>query len=356
MVGKGETPRVLQMMLSTREGGAETFFAKLASALGEAGIPQCLVVEPAHGRKEALADVPGAAIRQLRFGGWREPGARRALRAVFREFRPDVCLTWMNRASRRAPRGFCPVAGRLGGYYKLKYYRRCDHLVGITPDIVRYIRDSAWPGESVSLIPTFGEVLAPPGDPESVRRAVRASLGAGDGAAVLLALGRLHEVKAHDTLIRALARLPGEVVLWLAGDGPRRDALERLAKSLGVAERVRFLGWRRNVGELFAGCDISVFPSRYEPNGTVVMESWAQRRPLVASRAKGPEWLVDDGENGFLFAIDAVDELVAKIRLLLGDAGLRERLVENGVAKWRSGFSREAVVGRYLELFRTLRG
>ena len=343
--------RLLQMMLSTQSGGAETFFEKLALAFAEAGVRQCLVMEPDGERERLFRGLSGVEVVPVAFGGLREWGARRALRAVFREFRPDVCLTWMNRASRRAPRGFCPVVGRLGGYYKLKHYRRCDHLVGITPDIVAHIKSGGWPEEAVSLIPNFGEVADAPGDSGETRESVRDALGAGSDRTVLLALGRLHGVKAHDTLIRALARQGPEVVLWIAGEGPLREELERLAESLGVADRVRFLGWRRDVGRLFAGCDISVFPSRYEPNGTVVMESWAQGKPLIASRAKGPEWLVDDGVNGLLFEIDAVDELAEKLDLLVGDAALRARLVENGLAKWREGFSKEAVVGRYLELF-----
>lgn len=348
-------PRLLQMMLSTQPGGAETFFEKLTLAFAEAGVRQCVVIEPNAERERLLAAAPGVEVVPIGFGGWREPWARWNLRKVFERFRPEVALSWMNRASRRVPSGFCPLVGRLGGYYKLKNYRKCDYLVGITPDLVSYIREAGWPEDRVGLIPTFGEVSERPADPESARREVRDELGIEPGATVLLALGRLHEVKAHDTLLRALARVASRPVLLIAGEGPLRVELEALAQSLGVAEQVRFLGWRRDVGHLFAACDISVFPSRYEPNGTVVMESWAQGRPLIASRAKGPEWLVEDGVNGLLFEIDVVEELARRIDGLVGDADLRERLVEGGRAKWREGFSKEAVVGRYLELFGRLR-
>ncbi|MEM8868533.1 MAG: glycosyltransferase family 4 protein, partial [Verrucomicrobiota bacterium] len=120
---------------------------------------------------------------------------------------------------------------------------------------------------------------------------------------------------------------------------------------LGLTKRVHFLGWRRDVAQLFAGCDISVFPSRYEPNGTVVMESWAHQRPLIASRAKGPEWLVDDEENGLLFDIDSVDQLAKNIRLLCGNVSLRESLVKRGLEKWKAAYSKDAIVSEYLQLF-----
>jgi glycosyltransferase involved in cell wall biosynthesis len=142
--------------------------------------------------------------------------------------------------------------------------------------------------------------------------------------------------------------------LLLAGEGPLRRRLESLAGELGLAGRVHFLGWRRDIARLFEASDISVFPSRYEPNGTVVMESWAHQKPLIASRSKGPQWLVDDGQNGLLFDVDAVDQLAEKIRLLQSDGALRRRLIEGGQQKWATSFSRDAVVGQYVRLFQRL--
>jgi glycosyltransferase involved in cell wall biosynthesis len=345
-------PRLLQMMLSTQPGGAENFFEKLSLALADAGVPQCLVVEPNEARAKLYANYPHVELIQIRFGGLREFFAQRRLREVFRRFQPDVALTWMNRASRRVPAGYCPVVGRLGGYYKLKNYKNCDQLIGITPNLVDHITSGGWEAERVCLIPNFGETAQMrTGDADGA--ALRESLGISASDTVLLALGRLHEVKAHDTLIRALANV-NEATLLLAGEGPLESDLRELAAKLGVAERIHFLGWRRDVARLFDACDISVFPSRYEPNGTVVMESWAHQRPLIASRAKGPEWLVDDGRNGLLFDIDSVDQLTKKIELLQRDAELSKSLVANGISKWEAGFSKDAVVQQYLGLFDAL--
>ncbi|MFP4261098.1 MAG: glycosyltransferase, partial [Opitutales bacterium] len=249
-----------------------------------------------------------------------------------------------------------PVVGRLGGYYKLKHYVNCDHLVGITPDLVEHIVGQGRDRSEVSLIPNFGEYSG--GDlPDRVT--ARRELDLADGDYVMLALGRLHEVKAHDTLIRALARVRREQgpppILLIAGEGPLRSELTALCKEMGLSDRVRLLGWRRDISRLMAACDLSVFPSRYEPNGTVVMESWAHERPLVASRAKGPEWLVDDGENGLLFPIDDVEALAACIDKVMHDSALAARLVAGGLAKWQDGFSRDAVVRQYLKLFENLR-
>ncbi len=346
-------PRLLQMMLSTQAGGAETFFEKLCFGFSEAQVPQCVVIEPSDEREAVLSSFPGVEVVPIHFGGLSEWSAKRRLRGVFESFAPDVALTWMNRASRRVPSGYCPVVGRLGGYYGLKYYKNCDHLVGITPDLVEHIRSNGRSVEASSLIPNFGEVSNPVDDAQAVRTQIRATYGIKESDTVLLALGRLHEVKAHDVLIRAVAQVPSTVLL-LAGAGPLEQALKDLATSLGVADRVKFLGWRRDISALFAACDISVFPSRYEPNGTVVMESWAHERPLIASRAKGPEWLVDDGVNGLLFAIDSVEELTAQLNKLIAQPALSAQLVANGRQKFEQGFSRERIVQQYLALFADL--
>ncbi len=121
----------------------------------------------------------------------------------------------MNRAARLAPRGDWVLAGRLGGYYDLRYYRRCDHLVGNTRGLVRWIVAQGWPASRAHYLPNFAADLA---------GAVPERLGMPLDRPLVLALGRLHRNKAFDVLIRALPRLPG-VHAVIAGEGPERPAL-----------------------------------------------------------------------------------------------------------------------------------
>ena len=138
----------------------------------------------------------------------------------------------------------------------------------------------------------------------------RAALATPADALVLLVLARMHRVKGIDTMLRALVEVPG-AVLWLAGEGPARAEYARLAAQLGVAGRVRFLGWRDDRKALLEACDICVLPSRYEPFGTVIVEAWATGRPLVATMADGARQYVRDGENGLLCPIDDPSALAA---------------------------------------------
>lgn len=342
--------RLMQVMLSSQEGGAETFFEKLCLALADAGIRQYVVMEPNPRRQALLAAHPLVEVRLIRFRGLREiPGRIRIARHV-RRVRPSLILTWMDRAVKRAPRGYCPVVARLGGYYGLDRYRGCDRLIGNTPDLVDYFLKNGIPPDRVECIPNFGDIAQGNASPDQARRAIRASLGVPEHHRLLLALGRLHPAKAQDTLIRAIVPIP-EVSVMIAGEGPLRAELETLTRELGVAERVHLLGWRTDTADLFAAADICVFPSRVEPFGNVVVESWAQRVPLIAARSVGPAWLVEDGVDGLLFDIDQVAQLTRHIQTMIARPELGMRLVEAGQDKLRRRFSREAIVGRYIAMF-----
>jgi glycosyltransferase involved in cell wall biosynthesis len=178
-----------------------------------------------------------------------------------------------------------------------------------------------------------------------------AALPAPPGAPKLLALGRLHANKGFDVLLRALARLPG-AHLSLAGEGPERAALERLAAELGVAGRVAFLGWRQDTGALLRGCDIFVCPSRHEPLGNVVLEAWSAARPVVAAAAQGPVELIRDGETGLLVPKENPAALAAAIAGLLDAPARAAGLAAAGRAEFARVHAEAPVLARWREFLR----
>ena len=144
-----------------------------------------------------------------------------------------------------------------------------------------------------------------------------------------MALGRLHENKAFDVLLAAFAQVPN-AYLWIAGEGPLRETLEREAERLGVRARTRFLGWRQDVAALYETADILVCPSRHEPLGNVVIEGWAHGVPVVAADNLGPGALIKDGETGLLFPVNDANALATALKRLISNDELGRRLVENG--------------------------
>jgi glycosyltransferase involved in cell wall biosynthesis len=249
----------------------------------------------------------------------------------------------MSRAARHAPAGPWRRIGRLGGYYDLKYYRGFDHLVGNTRDICDWIAAQGWPAGRVSYIPNFAEAAdAAPVD--------RATLDTPQGAPLLLGMGRLHPSKAHDVSLAALAQIP-DAWLWIAGSGPLEAELKAKASELGVADRVRFLGWRNDAGALYRAADVCVFPSRYEPLGNTVIQAWAHGLPVVAAESQGPKALIEDGRDGILVPVDDADALAAGVRRLLAEPKLAEGFKTRGLGRVAAEFSEAAVVAQWKTLF-----
>jgi len=338
-------------MAGAPHGGAEAFFERLALAFQRAGIEQRVAIRRDPARAARLRR-GGIEPLELRFGGWLDFSTRPALRRAIAVFKPKVVLTWMSRATALcpAPGKALPfvLVGRLGGYYDLKYYRHCQHLVANTEDIRRHLVAAGWPAERAHYLPNF--VDATPGAPLR-----RSELQTAADTFTLLALGRLHRNKGFDTLLRALADLP-RTVLWLAGEGPEEAALKSLARELGIAERVRFLGWREDTASLLAACDVLVCPSRHEPLGNVVIEAWAQSRPVIAAASAGPASLIRAGENGLLVPVDDVGALAAAIRAAMNDPEHRRRLAQAGRMAYEASFTEAAVVAQYRGFFDRIAG
>jgi len=265
------------------------------------------------------------------------------LKRIARQLLPDVVLTFASRANAHMPRGNYALIGRLGGYYKLRHFAACDHLVCNAPDLVRYVTEQGWPKSRVTLIPNFPNVM-------EGRAIPRAGLDTPEGVPLALALGRLHKNKAMDTLIRAMPLVP-QVWLWLAGEGDERGNLTALSRELGVQERVKFLGWRTDRGALFKSVDFCVYPSREEPFGNVVVEAWGYGVPLVTTATKGPSWLARNGEDAIIVPVDDPQALAQGMHLLATSKTLGQRLASNGLERVATEFSETAVVRRYVELF-----
>lgn len=334
--------KLVHTLGSAADGGAETYFVELVGAFARAGFDQAAAIRP-HARREAALTAMGVKVSLQLFSKPFDFATAPAIEALVREHGAKIVLAWMNRAASRTPPGPYKRIGRLGGYYKLKNYKGFDALVGNTQDIVDWLVSEGWPSASAHYIPNF----AREGEGEPIARSYFATP---EGVPLLLGMGRLHKSKAHDVSLRALKLLP-EAYLWIAGDGPEADDLKTLARDLGVAERVRFLGWRDDAPSLYRSADVCVFPSRFEPLGNVVIQAWAHGLPIVAAASQGPGALIRDGEDGLLAPVDDAEAFAAKVSAAVADASLRVRLSAAGRARIARDFSETAVVGQWRDLF-----
>jgi glycosyltransferase involved in cell wall biosynthesis len=327
---------VAQVMAGAAAGGAELFYERLTIALHRAGETVLPVFRHNEQRALKLA-LAGLNPAQLRFGGPLDLTTGRRLGRLLRRFGPHVVLAWMNRAARFTPRGEWVLIGRMGGYYNLSYYRRCDHLVGNTIGIVNWVARQGWPCKRVHYLPNFAEDFG---------NCAPATLPVPQGVPIILGLGRLHPNKGFDLLIRALRHLRAAHAV-IAGEGPERPRLEAIARAAGVADRMHLPGWRRDTGALLAAADVLVCPSRHEPLGNVVIEAWSARRPVVATRAQGPSELIHDGVDGLLVPLEDAKALADGIAGLLSNSPSARALAAAGRARFEAEFAEAPVVARW---------
>jgi glycosyltransferase involved in cell wall biosynthesis len=172
------------------------------------------------------------------------------------------------------------------------------------------------------------EALSARADELASRRAsLRASFGVAEDDVLVLCAARLVPDKGIDVLVEALAELgqPG-VVLLLAGDGPERDALERLARARGVRALVAGSLAADRLAEAYAAADVFALLSRHEPWGVVVNEAAACGLPLVLSDRVGAAYdLLRPGENGALVPANDLAATVEALRPLVSSPEERVR-------------------------------
>jgi len=174
--------------------------------------------------------------------------------------------------------------------------------------------------------------------PELDGKAVRRSLGINDESQVLLFVGvldRAHHFKGVDQLIRAISKIiRSDIILMIIGDGDQKPMYIRLARELGLDERIYFLGTipHKDLPLFYAAADVIVLPSNPpESFGMVLIEAMACGRPVIASNLPGVRTVVEGA--GKLVNPGDVNDLIEKINLMVQDAECRKRMGSAGRQK-----------------------
>ncbi len=192
-------------------------------------------------------------------------------------------------------------------------------------------------------------------NPEIDGMAVRHRLRIPQDRPVALLVGRIVAHKGVEHFVEAARRLPG-VQFLVAGEGSSLEAMEHLADSLGVRDRVRFLGRvsQENLPKVYAACDVFVLPSvsRLEAFGIVALEAMATGKAVVVADIPGVREVIEDGREGLLADPVNPEDLAAKIRRLVEDPALREEMGRRGREKVLADFTMEKVTDRILEVYR----
>lgn len=184
------------------------------------------------------------------------------------------------------------------------------------------------------------------------------ALPAGDGP-LIGSISYLIPWKGHEVFLRAARRMLAvrpELRFVIVGEPifqwrDERDRLEGIARELGVADRVAFLGHREDVPAVLAAFDLFVMPSLFEPFGRVLIEAMAASRPVVAARAGGVPEIVLDGETGLLVPPGDDAALAEASLALLADPARSRQLGEAGRRRVAEAFSLDAQVAALMAAY-----
>lgn len=148
------------------------------------------------------------------------------------------------------------------------------------------------------------------------------------GEIIVIMVAGFRPPKDQSTLIRAMATLPDNYKLWLVGDGSTRKENEQLAADLGISSRVKFLGFRVDIKELLKKSDIFVLSSHYEGCAISIIEAMSTGLPVIGSNVDGISEIVTD--NGIIFKEGDYEELALKIKTLSEDKKLYRSVSHKG--------------------------
>lgn len=169
-------------------------------------------------------------------------------------------------------------------------------------------------------------------------------------------VGRLDIVKGPHTAIEAVAskHMPEGIHLYIMGTGPCEMELRALAKARGIANRVHILGFRRNVYDYLAHCDVLLMPSVHEGLPYTLLEAMALGIPIIASRVGGLVEVIQDGNTGLLISPQDPKALAEAICRLHAEPGVCFQLGDQARRLQQAKYSLEAMAERYLEIYRAV--
>ena len=230
--------------------------------------------------------------------------------------------------------------------------RLVDRYLAVSDAVAGQLRDDF--GIDGSKVEVIHNGIDP--QPLQVQRspALRSMLTGGRGGPVVMTVARLDAGKGHGDLLRAATIVPDARFVFV-GDGPLRHSLESEAQSLGLGDRVVFLGQRVDVPALLACADVFVLPSLAEGLPLSVLEAMAAGVPVVATAYAGVEELVTDGHTGVLAAPGAPESLAGAILRVLENPVLARTIAVTARQRLSEGpFSVDRMVSDLVRVYETV--
>jgi glycosyltransferase involved in cell wall biosynthesis len=237
--------------------------------------------------------------------------------------------------------------------------RLSDAIVAISPAIERELRDGFRIGHAgqYRVVPLGFDLSPFAAIDDAARGRARQQLQLAAGAEVVSTVGRLTAIKQHRLFLDAVsiaARSRPHLVALVAGDGELRAGLEGYAAELGIADRVRFLGWRRDLDTIYAATDVFLLTSRNEGTPVALIEAMAAGVPGVSTDVGGVKDVIVSTEVGERVADGDAAGLGAAIVRYVSDRDRARTAGQRARAAVLERYSLDRLVGDVTRLYRDL--
>jgi glycosyltransferase involved in cell wall biosynthesis len=297
------TPRILHVITPSRMAGAETFLARLLRRTGGGQLPHRCVSSRSPANAEMKA--AGVEFETLGIGGKANLLALPRLARAARRHQATLLHSHLSTASWWCgwleQLGGLPSIGHVHGFTSALWHRWQTHLIACSEAVRQDLIAKGIASDRIT-------VMHYPVDPDDMRPtrsglAIREELGASADTPVVGTFAHLSLKKGYRELVRTAAfvlRKKPTAQFWCFGDGPLRQELAATAQSLGIADRFKLLGFRRDVPDLMQAIDVMCLPSHREPFGLVYVEAALAGKPVIACQAGGAPEIIIHGETGLL--------------------------------------------------------
>jgi glycosyltransferase involved in cell wall biosynthesis len=370
-LGFAGRPRVLHVVQTLVAGGAETAVRALCTGLPAEGIDVGVVSVYASALAPGQFDSLGVPVTDLGRSGRRDLSYFRPLVETLRRLKPDIVHAHLHTgkyAGRLAAMlaavpsiAFTIHGDEPGGPIRwlldrVLNARTARFILFSNDQKVRFASDERVPLERIAVIPNG---VAIPAKRRS-RAEIRAELGLPQDAFLLYSAARLSREKNQRAAIEAVARARAsgldDLHLVLAGDGPESAELRARSRSLGLRDRVHFLGFRSDASSLCHAMDLFILPSLRERMPLALGEAMLSGLPPVVTPWPGAEEFVRDGDSGFIAGGYDAPALAAAV--LRAHAGAERLSAVGERAREQAGrtFDLQTMVRSHAELYRTLSG
>lgn len=217
-----------------------------------------------------------------------------------------------------------------------------------------YLRRKIIAEDKIVVVPSGMELECFREDSKADRNVIRAQWGFKESDNCVVLASRLAYVKGSDTAIEIAEKIcqkRKDIVFVFVGHGPMEAELKAIVEEKELIDNVRFLGWRDDVLDIVACCEVLLQPSRNEAVGRSLLEAQLLGVPVVASRVGGIPEVVSDGKTGLLFNKDSIEDAADAIERLVDDRLYAKKLSANAVKWVKDNFSSELMLQKIKELY-----